>query len=407
MTWRESRRLALSLGVAVVIAATCSATDDWNRGLEAFRKKDYAAAATEFEAVVQRAPDYPGGYYMLGLTQRAQGKASQAVGNLRKAVELDAATPLYKVELANTLVQAGQYQEAFSLLRALDVGGLPANLKTPYVLAFAKAASEVGQPQAAISALSQQARADAKDGRLQQALGATYTAVEDYGKAFDAYKRAFQLASSDQEVGRAAVRAGIALARRTTADAAKSTAYSESAAIAEQLATSAATFDNYLLAGEAWMGAGEYQKAISWFDKARSKQSQNVLVYYYSAQCHTSLGQLDTALAELQQSLKIGATGRLRTQIYNQLGFVYDKKKDYDRAKSAYQEAGNTAKVAEMASKGELAAQNQLAAVEQEEFRRRLAALEMQISELEKLGEIDQANELRKQLEELRRHVGD
>jgi tetratricopeptide (TPR) repeat protein len=132
-----------------------------------------------------------------------------------------------------------------------------------------------------------------------------------------------------------------------------------------------------------------------------------VLVHFYSAQCHTSLGQLDTALAELQQALKIGATGRLRTQVYNQLGFVYDKRKEYDRAKSAYQEAGNTAKVAEMTSKTELAAQNQQAAAEQEEFRRRLAALELQISELEKLGEIDQASELRKQLDELRKVLGD
>lgn len=407
MTWRESRRLALSLGVAILVAVTCSASDDWNRGLEAFKKKDYAAAASEFEAVIQRAPDYPGGYYMLGLTQRAQRKSSQAIGNLRKAVELDGAAPLYKIELANTLVQAGQYQEAFNLLRALELGALPGNLRTSFALALAKAASEVGQPQAAISALSQQVRADGSNARLHQALAASYAATEDYAKAFEAYGRAFQLSPTDQEVGRAAVRSGIALARRTTSSTAKSNAYSESAAIAEKLATASGTFDNYLLAGEAWMGAGEYQKAVSWFDRARAKQSQNVLVHFYSAQCHTSLGQLDTALAELQQALKIGATGRLRTQVYNQLGFVYDKRKEYDRAKSAYQEAGNSAKVAEMTSKAELAAQNQQAAAEQEEFRRRLAALELQISELEKLGEIDQANELRKQLAELRKVLGD
>jgi tetratricopeptide (TPR) repeat protein len=280
-------------------------------------------------------------------------------------------------------------------------------LRTSFALALAKAASEVGQPQAAISALSQQVRAEGNNARLHQALASSYAATEDYAKAFEAYVRAFQLSPTDQEVGRAAVRSGIALARRTTSNTAKSNAYSESAAIAEKLATAAGTFDNYLLAGEAWMGAGEYQKAVSWFDKARSKQSQNVLVHFYSAQCHTSLGQLDTALAELQQALKIGATGRLRTQVYNQLGFVYDKRKEYDRAKSAYQEAGNSAKVAEMTSKTELAAQNQQAAAEQEEFRRRLAALELQISELEKLGEIDQASELRKQLDELRKVLGD
>ncbi len=408
MAFRESLRLAVALSLALSLALTAAASDDWSRGLEAFNKKDYAAAVNEFEAVIQRAPTYPGGYYMLGLTQRAQGKSSQAIGNLRKAVELDAATPLYKIELGNTLVQAGQYQDAFSVLRPLDLGSLPANLKTPYALALAKAASEVGQPQVAIPVLTQQSRADGRNASLFQALGASHAAVEDHAKAFEAYKRAHQLAPANQELGRSAVRAGIAVARRSTNEAAKTAAYSEAAAIAEQLAAAAPTFDHFLLAGEAWMGAAQYRKAISWFDKARAKQSQNVLVYYYSAQSHTSLGQLDTALAELQQALKIGVpAGRLRTQVYSQLGFVYDKKKDYERARSAYQEAGNTAKVAEMVSKADLAAQNVQAAAEQEEFRRRLAALELQITELEKLGEVAQASELRKQLDELRKALGD
>ena len=114
------------------------------------------------------------------------------------------------------------------------------------------------------------------------------------------------------------------------------------------LATTSPTFDHQLLAGEAWLGAKEYSRALGWFDKARAKQPNNALVYYYSAQCKTSLNQLNPAITDLQQALKIGASGKLRTQVYNQGGYVYDKKKDYNNAISWYQEAGNQKMVAQM-----------------------------------------------------------
>jgi hypothetical protein len=81
------------------------------------------------------------------------------------------------------------------------------------------------------------------------------------------------------------------------------------------------------------------------------------------------------------------------------MGYVYDKKADYEKAVNAYREAGNQSKVAEMQSKSAAKAQNVQA---DQEYGRRLAALELQIKELEAIGEIDEANELRKQLEQLK-----
>ena len=138
MTATHTRRLAALVLVLFAVAATASA-DDWNDGLTAFKNKDYAAAAQQFEAVIQRAPDYAGAYYMLGLTQRAQGNTSQALGNLRRAVELDGDQVLYRIELGNTLVQAGQYQDAFSTLQSVGFSSLPANYRGTYALAYAKA----------------------------------------------------------------------------------------------------------------------------------------------------------------------------------------------------------------------------------------------------------------------------
>ncbi len=167
------------------------------------------------------------------------------------------------------------------------------------------------------------------------------------------------------------------------------------------------TFEHNLLAGEAWLGAKEYPKAQSWFDKARAKQPNNALVYFYSAQCKTSMNQLNPAIADLQQAIKIGVSGKLRTQVYNQGGFIYDKMKNYDNAIQWYQEAGNSKMVAELTSKKDAAAQNRQAQQECSEFKRRIDALRLQVDELEKLGDIDNAKLLQEQLPGLERQYSE
>ena len=93
------------------------------------------------------------------------------------------------------------------------------------------------------------------------------------------------------------MRAAISIARRSGSDQQKSRYYNQAGQLAESLATSSPTFDHQLLAGEAWLGAKQWSKALAWFDKARAKQTSNALVYYYSAQCKTSMNQLNPAIA--------------------------------------------------------------------------------------------------------------
>ncbi len=400
---RISGRRGLVGWAVALLALAVPAHADWEQGVAAYRAKDYAAATKAFEEVTKTNPDFAGGYYMLGICQSSLGQLSPAVANLRKAVELETDNAQYKLAYGQALIKTQEYQAAYGLLKPLDIGSLDARLRSNYALLFAQAATKTGQPQDAIRVLTTQIRADGKNASLYQALGVAQNNAGDDGKAFDAFKQAFALDPKDQDSGRSAVYAGIAAARRSTADAQKNRYYSETAQIAERLAAAAATFEHKLLAGEAWLGAGDYRKALGWFDQAQSMQPNNVLVHYYRAQCRTSLNQLDGAINDLQQALRIGATGKLRTQIYNQMGYVYDKKQEYGRAADAYQEAGNQGKVNEMRTKQTAHEQNIQAEREIDELRRTIAALEMQIKELEEIGEVDDANELRKQLDELKR----
>ena len=403
MKSRVSRTTIAAAVVLLLLAVTVPANAEWNKGLEAYNKKDWATAVKEFEEVTKTNPDYAGAYYMLGVSQRAGGQLSPAIASLRKAVELDGSQASYKIALSQALLQADRYQDAYEVLKPLNISSLDASHRTSYALLFAQAATKTNRAGEAVSVLTTQARADSGNPRLQQALGSAYNAAGDEAKAFEAFKKAFELNPKDVTSGRNAIRAGISVARRSSSAQQKSRYYSQAAQVAEKLATSSPTFDHQLLAGEAWLGAKEYSRALGWFNKARAKQPNNALVYYYSAQCKTSLNQLNPAIADLRQALKNRPTGKLRSQIYNQGGYVYDKKKDYNNAISWYQEAGNQKMVGEMKVKQDSAAQNLQAQQECRDFKRKIDALQLQVQELEKLGDMDNAKLLKDQLPSLER----
>lgn len=400
-------RTTFAIAASLLLLAAATAHAEWNKGLEAYKQKDWATAVAEFEEVTKTNPDYAGGYYMLGVSQRALGRLAPAISSLRKAVELDGSQASYKIALAQAMLQADQYQNAYEVLKPLSLSSVEASYRSNYALLFAQAATKTDRPGEAINVLTAQASADARNARLQQALGAAYSDNGNEAEAFAAFRRAFELNSSDTTSGRNAVRAGLLVARRAPPGAQKERHYREAAAVAEKLAASSPTFDHLLLAGEAWLGAKDYSKALTWFDRARAKQPGNALVYFYSAQSKTALNQLNGAIADLQQALKIGPSGKLRNQIYNQGGYVYDKKKDYANAIKWYQEAGNSSKVAEMRTKNEAAEQNLQAQQECAEFKRKIDALKLQVAELEKLGDVENARLLQEQLPSLERQYAE
>jgi len=392
-----------SLAVLAVLLAMVSgpAFAGWEKGVAAFQKKDYRTAVAEFTEVTKTNPDYAGGYYMLGLAQSQLGQTSQALGNLRKAVELDGNNLQYKVALAQVLVQARQYNDAYGLLKKVNPSKLAARQKSLYALLFARAATKTNRPNEAIQVLEQQIRAEPRNARLHQALGVAYNDAGNDGKAFKAFAKAFQLDPKDFGSGRSAVYAAIAAGRRAGGSS-KVSYYKQAASIAQKLATAKPTFEHDLLAGETLLGAKNYSAALSWFQKAVAKKPKNALAHYYMGQCHTQLGKFDTAIAELQKALKLGADGKLRRQIYNQLGYIYDKKKNYDKAIEMYATIGNTRMVNEMKSKKEKQQQNIKAEQELREFKQKIAALEAQADELEKLGQVEDAQQLREQVQQLK-----
>jgi tetratricopeptide (TPR) repeat protein len=376
---------------------------EWQAGVTAFQARDYATAVREFQEVVDQSPTHAGSHYMLGISLRGAGQVSKALASLQKAVELDSANPAYAIALGQTLVQAGNEAEAYTVLKKVNYSSLDANGKASYAPAFATAAIRTNRPGEAISVLEAQTKVSTRDSDLFYSLGFAYNAQGNSSKAFTAFKKSYELDPKNRKAASAAVKSAISAGRRASSASQKSSYYSQGAQIAESLANATNAFDDLLLAGEAWLGAKNYQNALAWFDKARSKQPQSVLVRFYRCQSLTSLGQMGDALKECQEALKIGASdSSMRTKLYDQLGFIHDKRREYDQAISAYQNANNGKMVAEMRTKKETAAANAAADREKAEYEAKLKALELQIKELEAIGEMEEAEELRKHLETLR-----
>lgn len=398
----KGSRIVAFLGTGVLVfGMVLPAAADWAKGVEAYKARDYSTAVQEFSKVVEQSPDHAGSHYMLGISLRGAGQRSKAVASLRKAAELDPENTSYAIDLGQTLVQMEEYQEAYVVLKKIRYSGLDAQTKQRYTPAFATAAIRAGLPSEAIPVLDAQTRANPKDASLFYSLGYAHNANGDSAKAYQAFKKAYDLKPSDSKYASSTIKASISAGRRSQGSQ-KTRFYSDGAAVAESLAQSKPTFDNTLLAGEAYLGAKNYQKALQWFDKASASKSQNALVRFYRSQCNTSLGNYDRALVDLQEALKIGVSGKLRTQVYSQMGFIYDKTKDYDKAIVSYRNAGNTAKVRTIEDKKAKDAQNQAAAAEQAEYDRMLLALEEQIRELEAIGEMEEAGELREHLDKIK-----
>jgi tetratricopeptide (TPR) repeat protein len=395
-------RLGTTLGAGVLLLAVALPVGaDYNKGVEAYRAREYAVAVQEFQAVVEQSPDHAGSHYMLGLSLRGAKQTSKALASLRKATELDPGNATYSIALGQTLLQAKRFNDAYLTLKKVSYSSLDARARQSYAPAFAQAAIKAGFPGEAISVLKSQTKASPKNADLFYTLGYAYSKEGNSAQAFKAFKKSHDLKPSDAGKAESAVKSAIAAGRRASGSQ-KVSYYTQGAAIAEKLAGSSPTFDNYLLAGEAQLGAKNYRAALGWFDRASSKQPQNALVHYYRSQCNTNLGQYDAGIRDLQQALKIGVSGKMRSQVYSQMGFIYDKTKQYDQAITAYKNAGNSKMVKSVEEKKANAAKNAAAVAAERDYEKKLLALEKQIEELEAIGEVEEANDLREHLKKLR-----
>jgi uncharacterized protein (TIGR03032 family) len=82
------------------------------RGVEAFRKQQYAEAATAFRECLTRQPEFPGARYHLGVALAEAGELAEALEHMRAAIEREPDRSEIHLSLGSLLQRLGRYDDA-------------------------------------------------------------------------------------------------------------------------------------------------------------------------------------------------------------------------------------------------------------------------------------------------------
>ncbi len=345
------RKLFLLATLAcLVVPAGLLAEENWDAGIAAFKKRDWAGAAAAFAKYVEVVPDAYQGHQMLGAALLYSKQASKAVTHLQKANELKPNDPGILLSLGNALVQTGKGREATSVLSKLSESSLSdAQKKQLYAL---KAKASGG---GSISDMKKLAEASPQDAKAWFAYGMAAYNDGQTAPAVSALDKAVKLAPNDAKIRKGHVTALIRQAR-TSQGAAKTSAYNKAEASAQALVSQSGSYANVLRLGEVRLGAKKYPQAAADFKKAQGLSGADWYAPFYLGQALTSTADYSGAEAALNQAK--GMRGADQNKIMSQLGFVYEKQKKYAEAVAAYNSAGNTAAVARVQENEKIAQEN-------------------------------------------------
>ncbi len=382
---RNNHRI-FSLTLALVLAFGLAAHAGWEEGVSAFRSGNYAQAAEEFRTVVEDQPDWPGGHRMLGQSLLKLGRSQEALTHLRKAYDLQPDDVAIQMILGQAYVQSRRYRDASELLGKVNVASLPKAQQGPLHQMRAVAYDKTGQTDRAMQELSRAVQLSPNNANLQFQYGTLLFNNGDTAAGVRSLEKAVSLDSGDATKQKAYADALLRHAREQRG-AAKTAAYRKAVSAASRLVSSSDAFENLMLLGGAQLGAQAYADAAATFQRATGKNNQDWLPHYYIGQALTNTGYFSRAETSLHAALSRSTVTAEINRIWSQLGFVYEKQKNYSQAKTAYQKAGDRAGVKRVEENQQVADFNKEVGAEKAEIDR----LKAEEAELErKLREVEE-----------------
>lgn len=287
------------LGLVAVATSASQPPADSQEGLRALADGEYEVAVDVFSDITRLSPEVAAAQFDLGLAFEGLGQPESAVESLRRAVELNNKVVAYRVELARLLLDIGQAQEASAMLHAEDLDSLEADTCSQVAFLSAQAATRIGCANDAVRLLRERLRVDPDNRQLHHALGVALHTLGQRSAALEELARPFDLDPQSLVYGRAAVHIAFATARAARDRDRAGPVYARAGELAERLVALRPSFDHLLLAGEAWMEAGQWERALKWFDVAHEQQPRGTVALLYLGRCHSARGDYRHALEEL------------------------------------------------------------------------------------------------------------
>ncbi|MDA8015931.1 MAG: tetratricopeptide repeat protein [Thermoanaerobaculia bacterium] len=382
-------RKTLALLIVVALVAVLPAEAGWDEGVAAFTKKDYKAAAAEFQTLVEQQPESYRIQYMLGATLQRLGRKEEALNHLTKAYDLNPNDLSVKLELGKAYFSSRRYQEVARLLDTVEVGSLPASHRSALYQMRGEAKLKVGNDSAAYRDFRELAKLNPSDSDIQYKYGAVALKADQMEAALGALDSAVRADPSDVDKKVTYANALLRKARSTQNKDQKKITYLKASELAAAATQADGSFDNLMLHMSAQLGAGQYTEAVTTGERAAAKNPRDWIVPFYIGQAYTSSGRFQQALQPLNKALEL-AGAQDQKRVWTQIGFAHEKLKNYSDSISAYQNAGDQAAVARVQKNEQIAQENQAIEAEnerieqlQEEARR----LEEQMKELEEGGD--------------------
>ncbi|PIW26749.1 MAG: hypothetical protein COW30_13405 [Rhodospirillales bacterium CG15_BIG_FIL_POST_REV_8_21_14_020_66_15] len=167
-----------------------------DRAAQAFRAGDLARAEQDAEAALKAVPDHPEALYCLGLVRHNQGKATLAIGLLRRALAAYPAFAPCSVTLSKMLLEAGDGAAAVQVLSDARTRA-PADANLAFELGRTRII--LGDPAGGAEDLGRAAELAPDAPPVYGSLGIAYQLLGDGESARAAYETAIELGSRDPE----------------------------------------------------------------------------------------------------------------------------------------------------------------------------------------------------------------
>jgi len=330
---RNRPAVVVTLVAAVACASLAHAGLD--EAMSDFKAGKYVEAAAGFQALVDRAPAYDYGHFMLGLSYFKLGRSDEAVDHIERAIELDRGEFNYYHALAG--VERAR-NESGAALAAL--GHAEALLHGPDEFAFYSLRgfvhADLEKWAEAIDDL-ERARAERPSAAVLEYLGKAYAELGYPDRAAPVLREAATLNPNDADTQAYLAAALIDLARETEDAARKKTLFSEAVQVATRYRNMRPEgFYGWNLVGKATLGAGAYEEAAQAFVKVLALRAD--YCYAMVNLARTRIAQSEWAEAESVSRDAIECAPRL-TAGYESLGFALHKQRRLPEARAAYQQA--------------------------------------------------------------------
>ncbi len=327
--------LVITLAASFCMAGVVMAQEEaYQNGMNYFKSGKYVEAAAEFQALVDEAPAYDYGYFMLGNSFVKMGKTEQAIENFKQAIELNGEKYVYHHSLATAYQKSRQHRMVVETLNKSE-SVLEDRYKPAFYTTRGQSYYALQKWSEAISDLEKAKALKPTEGVLTS-LGVSYYKMGHHEKAASALEKA--LAKNPKNVTNNQLLAESLLeVGKSKSGSAKASAYNQALAAAERvLAMKPGNFDAVNLVGRAALGAGDYGKAERSFTKALTLKPDYCFAMMNKAKAQIAVSKWNEAEGTLRQADKCDSNNVL---VHESLGFVLRKQKRLQEALTSYEAA--------------------------------------------------------------------